>query len=64
MCDPSPRWPINVLRASIFRKVRGKKSFSLKMSVKTYNVSEPEFYGDLVYKFKKIMGRTDFFRSY
>ena len=22
--------------------------------------SEPEFYGDLVYKFKKIMGRTDF----
>ena len=21
---------------------------------------EPEFYGDLVYKFKKIMGRTDF----
>ena len=23
-------------------------------------VSEPEFYGDLVYKFKKIMGRTDF----
>ena len=24
-------------------------------------LSEPEFYGDLVYKFKKIMGRTDFF---
>ena len=23
-------------------------------------LSEPEFYGDLVYKFKKIMGRTDF----
>ena len=22
--------------------------------------SEPEFHGDLVYKFKKIMGRTDF----
>ena len=21
---------------------------------------EPEFYGDIVYKFKKIMGRTDF----
>ena len=24
------------------------------------DLSEPEFYGDLVYKFKKIMGRTDF----
>ena len=23
-------------------------------------LSEPKFYGDLVYKFKKIMGRTDF----
>ena len=23
-------------------------------------LSEPEFYGDLEYKFKKIMGRTDF----
>ena len=23
-------------------------------------LSEPEFYGDLVYKFKSIMGRTDF----
>ena len=23
-------------------------------------ISEPEFYGDLIYKFKKIMGRTDF----
>ena len=22
--------------------------------------SEPEFYGDLVYKFKKIIGKTDF----
>ena len=26
-------------------------------------LSEPEFYGDLVYKFKKIMGRTDQFRK-
>ena len=25
-------------------------------------LSEPEFYGDLVCKFKKIMGRTDQFR--
>ena len=26
-------------------------------------LSEPEFYGDLVYKFKKIVGRADFFLS-
>ena len=24
-------------------------------------LSEPEFYGDLVYKFKKVVGRADFF---
>ena len=24
---------------------------------------EPEFYGDLVYKFRKIVGKTDFFRA-
>ena len=24
------------------------------------HVSEPEFYGDFAYKFKMIMGRTDF----
>ena len=24
------------------------------------HLSEPEFYGDLVYKFKKIVGRADF----
>ena len=27
-------------------------------------ISEPEFYGDLVYKFKMIMGRTDFLISF
>ena len=27
-------------------------------------LSEPEFYGDLVFKFKKIMGKTDFFISF
>ena len=27
-------------------------------------LSEPEFYGDLVYKFKKIMDRTDFFYQF
>ena len=33
------------------------------VGIKTFlrhGLSEPEFYGDLVYKFKKIMGRTDF----
>ena len=25
-----------------------------------HGLSEPEFYGDLVYKFEKIVGRTDF----
>ena len=27
-------------------------------------LSEPEFYGDLVYKFKKIRGMTDFFDKF
>ena len=27
-------------------------------------LSEPEFYGDLVYKFKKIVGRADFFDQF
>ena len=27
-------------------------------------LSEPEFYGDLVYKFKKIIGRADFFDQF
>ena len=29
-------------------------------SVTLQGLSEPEFYGDLVYKFKKIIGRADF----
>ena len=29
-------------------------------SLLNLGLSEPGFYGDLVYKFKKIMGRTDF----
>ena len=36
-----------------------KFNFGLK-SLLHQALSEPEFYGDLVYKFKKIMGRTDF----
>ena len=30
------------------------------MLVKKQGLSEPEFYGDLVYKFKKFVGRADF----
>ena len=29
-------------------------------SLEHQGISEPEFYGDLVYKFKRIMGKTDF----
>ena len=36
-----------------------KFNFGLK-SLLHQGLSEPEFYGDLVYTFKKIMGRTDF----
>ena len=35
----------------------------LNVGLKTFlhqDLSEPEFYGDLVYKLKKIVGRTDF----
>ena len=31
-----------------------------KQSLLHQGQSEPEFYGDLVYKFKNIIGRTDF----
>ena len=34
--------------------------WDFKKSLLHQGLSEPEFYGDLVYKFKKIMGRTDF----
>ena len=36
-----------------------KFNTGLKSLLKQY-LSEPEFYGDLVYKFKKIVGRNDF----
>ena len=36
-----------------------KFNFGLKSPLHQ-GLSEPKFYGDLVYKFKKIMGRTDF----
>ena len=34
--------------------------FKIQCRILHQGLSEPEFYGDLVYKFKKIMGRTDF----
>ena len=40
-------------------EVISKFNFGLK-SLLHQGLSEQEFYGDLVYKFKKIMGRTDF----
>ena len=33
-------------------------------SLLNLGLSEPEFYGDLVYKFKKIMGMTDYLISF
>ena len=37
-----------------------QNSMSNKKSLLHQGLSEPEFYGDLVYKFKKIRGMTDF----
>ena len=34
---------------------------SLRLSLLKQGLSEPEFYGDLVYKFRKYFGRKDFF---
>ena len=39
--------------------LRNNVTISLK-SLLYQGLSEPEFYGDLVYKFKKIRGMTDF----
>ena len=42
---------------------RHYESFPNLMEFKTIlreGLSEPEFYGDLVYKFKKLIGRNDF----
>ena len=36
-----------------------KYSVSLKTLLQL-NISEPEFYGDLVYKFRKIVGKSNF----
>ena len=32
----------------------------MRKSLLNLGLSEPEFYGDLVYNFKKIMGKADF----
>ena len=36
------------------------RSLKISHAIPCDNLSEPEFYGDLVYKFKKIRGMTDF----
>ena len=41
----------------MFQKIN---SFGLFENAWVQGLSEPEFYGDLVYKFKKIRGMTDF----
>ena len=43
------------------KHLRTKVTPDLHLTCKIWeNLSEPEFYGDLVYKFKKIRGLTDF----
>ena len=34
---------------------------SLRLSLLKQGLSEPKFYGDLMYKFRKCVGRKDFF---
>ena len=48
---------------SKFYRRHYKLVFKFNVGLKPFlhhGLSEPEFYGDLVYKFKKIVGRTDF----
>ena len=43
---------------------QGKTESHIQLGLKTtlrQGISEPEFYGDLVYKFKKVTGRTGVF---
>ena len=44
------------------RKLISKYNVGLKMLL-SEGLSEPEFYGDLVYKFKKLIGSYDFLFS-
>ena len=45
--------------SKFYRRHRNQFSVGLK-TLLHQGLSEPEFYGDLVYKFKKIVGRSDF----
>ena len=51
---------INVGRESIFRTFRNNFANSRINTLLGEGLSEPEFYGDLVYKFKKLIGMNDF----
>ena len=36
------------------------KAFSKSINKSKLGISEPEFYGDLVYRFRKIVGKSNF----
>ena len=54
------RYRYHTLRKASSKFYRRHHELVSKYNVGLKSLSEPEFYGDLVYKFKNIMGRTDF----
>ena len=57
------------LRKAFSKFYPGHNEFVSKFNVELKSLlhqglSEPDFYGDLVYKFKKIKGMTDFLKSF
>ena len=50
----------NILFQICARIRYGSNGFQNLFGEVAFQISEPEFYGDLVYKFKKIVGRADF----
>ena len=69
MCYSWGVWTVLKLR-SVLTEVLSRACAGTFLVIYKFNVglksflrnglSEPEFYGDLVYKFKNIVGRTDF----
>ena len=68
LCFSRPRYQVSVYRTigplvSKFYHRHYELISNFNVGLKSLllpGLSEPEFYGDLVNKFKKIMGRTDF----
>ena len=72
MCNAMKEWKLSIFnivdkRIKFYSQntnllpPKPKSSFRhLKQGIQHQGLSEPEFYGDLVYKFKKIRGITDF----